>query len=225
MQQQIYLMEQENKLLKEREKERSELMNLDLNDNDHMIRHIDSMRDKYLKMNNSNEDNLKALESKVLDLNKEKKSLANKNIKLKAEQDNLQKDANKNAGDMERNKEIRRRDIELLRKELDMQQRKAKQSTIEYTESRNESLELMQGMQKTLKDLDELTKEKEERTTYLTSLKDKLENEFNLLSGDISQLKMAIFGSEPYLKMEAAVRDLEVEKEKLIMEEKYTTTE
>lgn len=225
MQQQIYLMEQENKLLKEREKERSELMNLDLNDNDHMIRHIDSMRDKYLKMKNSNEDNLKALESKVLDLNKEKKSLANKNIKLKAEQDNLQKDANKNAGDMERNKEIRRRDIELLRKELDMQQRKAKQSTIEYTESRNESLELMQGMQKTLKDLDELTKEKEERTTYLTSLKDKLENEFNLLSGDISQLKMAIFGSEPYLKMEAAVRDLEVEKEKLIMEEKYTTTE
>jgi predicted RNase H-like nuclease (RuvC/YqgF family) len=218
-------MEQENKLLKEREKERSELMNLDLNDNDHMIRHIDSMRDKYLKMKNSNEDNLKALESKVLDLNKEKKSLANKNIKLKAEQDNLQKDANKNAGDMERNKEIRRRDIELLRKELDMQQRKAKQSTIEYTESRNESLELMQGMQKTLKDLDELTKEKEERTTYLTSLKDKLENEFNLLSGDISQLKMAIFGSEPYLKMEAAVRDLEVEKEKLIMEEKYTTTE
>lgn len=225
MQQQIYLMEQENKLLKEREKERSELMNLDLNDNDHMIRHIDSMRDKYLKMKNSNEDNLKALESKVLDLNKEKKSLANKNIKLKAEQDNLQKDANKNAGDMERNKEIRRRDIELLRKELDMQQRKAKQSTIEYTESRNESLELAQGMQKTLKDLDELTKEKEERTTYLTSLKDKLENEFNLLSGDISQLKMAIFGSEPYLKMEASVRDLEVEKEKLIMEEKYTSTE
>lgn len=218
-------MEQENKLLKEREKERSELMNLDLNDNDHMIRHIDSMRDKYLKMKNSNEDNLKALESKVLDLNKEKKSLANKNIKLKAEQDNLQKDANKNAGDMERNKEIRRRDIELLRKELDMQQRKAKQSTIEYTESRNESLELAQGMQKTLKDLDELTKEKEERTTYLTSLKDKLENEFNLLSGDISQLKMAIFGSEPYLKMEASVRDLEVEKEKLIMEEKYTSTE
>ena len=37
MQQQIYLMEQENKLLKEREKERTELMNLDLNDNDHMI--------------------------------------------------------------------------------------------------------------------------------------------------------------------------------------------
>jgi len=66
---------------------------------------------------------------------------------------------------MERNKEIRRRDIEALRKELDQQQRKAKQSTIEYTESRNESLELAQGMQKTLKDLDELTKEKEERTT------------------------------------------------------------
>jgi len=66
---------------------------------------------------------------------------------------------------MERNKEIRRRDIEALRKELDQQQRKAKQSTIEYTESRNESLELAQGMQKTLKDLDELTKEKEERTS------------------------------------------------------------
>jgi hypothetical protein len=46
MQQQIYLMEQENKLLKEREKERTELMNLDLNDNDHMIYHIDHMREK-----------------------------------------------------------------------------------------------------------------------------------------------------------------------------------
>jgi len=165
MQQQIYLMEQENKLLKEREKERSELMNLDLNDNDHMIRHIDLMREKYLKMKNTNEDNLKHLDSKVLELNKEKKSLANKNIKLKSDQDDLQKEANKYAGDMERNKEIRRRDIEALRKELDQQQRKAKQSTIEYTESRNESLELAQGMQKTLKDLDELTKEKEERTS------------------------------------------------------------
>jgi hypothetical protein len=39
-------MEQENKLLKEREKERTELMKLDLNDNDHMIKHIDLMRDK-----------------------------------------------------------------------------------------------------------------------------------------------------------------------------------
>jgi len=157
-------MEQENKLLKEREKERSELMNLDLNDNDHMIRHIDLMREKYLKMKNTNEENLKNLENIVLDLTKEKKSLANKNIKLKSEQDDLQKEANKNAGDLERNKEIRRRDIELLRKELDVQQRKAKQSTIEYTESRNESLELMQGMQKVIKDLDELTREKEERT-------------------------------------------------------------
>jgi len=131
MQQQIYLMEQENKLLKEREKERTELMNLDLNDNDHMIYHIDHMREKYLKMKNTNEDNLKNLETKVIDLQKEKKSLSNKNSKLKAHQDELQKDANKYAGEMERNKEIRRRDIETLRKELDTQQRKAKQSTIE----------------------------------------------------------------------------------------------
>merc|ERR1712216_1101871 len=73
-------------------------------------------------MKNTNEENLKQLDGKVLELNKEKKSLANKNIKLKSEQDDLQKEANKYAGDMERNKEIRRRDIEALRKELDQQQ-------------------------------------------------------------------------------------------------------
>jgi len=39
-------MEQENKLLKEREKERSELMNLDLNDNENMIQHLDKMKEK-----------------------------------------------------------------------------------------------------------------------------------------------------------------------------------
>jgi len=39
-------MEQENKLLKEREKERTELMHLDLNDGDHMIQHLDKMKDK-----------------------------------------------------------------------------------------------------------------------------------------------------------------------------------
>lgn len=59
LQQQIYLMEQENKLLKEREKERSELMNLDLNDSDHMIQHLDRMKEKYLKMRNQNENTLK----------------------------------------------------------------------------------------------------------------------------------------------------------------------
>jgi len=89
------------------------------------------MRSKYLKMKNTSEDNLKSIESKVLDLQKEKKSLANKNFKFKSEQDNLQKEANKLAGEMERGKETRRRDIESLRKELDAQQRKAKQSTIE----------------------------------------------------------------------------------------------
>lgn len=222
MQQQIYLMEQENKLLKEREKERTELMNLDLNDNDHMIYHIDHMREKYLKMKNTNEANLKNLETKVIDLQKEKKSLSNKNSKLKAHQDELQKDANKYAGEMERNKEIRRRDIETLRKELDTQQRKAKQSTIEQTECRNELLELMQAFVKCNMDLSELTREKEERTQKLNDLHNKLVTEHNLFSSDIAQLKDSIFGSEEQLEIESNVKKLETEREQLIMLEAYT---
>jgi len=131
MQQQIYLMEQENKLLKEREKERSELMQLDIEDEDHMIHHIDLMRDKYLKMKNQSEDRLKACSSEVLELSKEKKSLGYKHEKLKGEQDEMQREANRLAGELERNKETRRREVEVLRKELDNQQRKAKQATIE----------------------------------------------------------------------------------------------
>jgi len=77
-------MEQENKLLKEREKERTELMNLDLNDGDHMIQHLDKMKDKYIKMKNVNEENLKFLSSNVLELTKEKRSLVEKQKKLKA---------------------------------------------------------------------------------------------------------------------------------------------
>jgi len=79
-------MEQENKLLKEREKERTELMNLDLNDGDHMIQHLDKMKEKYIKMKNQNEDTLKTLAASVLELNKEKRSLVEKQKKLKAEE-------------------------------------------------------------------------------------------------------------------------------------------
>jgi hypothetical protein len=46
-------------------------------------------------MKNNNEDNLKALEMRNIELQKEKKSLSNKNQKLKDEQEVLQKDANK----------------------------------------------------------------------------------------------------------------------------------
>lgn len=180
------------------------------------------MREKYLKMKNTNEDNLKNLETKVIDLQKEKKSLSNKNSKLKAHQDELQKDANKYAGEMERNKEIRRRDIETLRKELDTQQRKAKQSTIEQTECRNELLELMQAFVKCNMDLSELTREKEERTQKLNDLHNKLVTEHNLLSSDIAQLKDSIFGSEEQLEIESNVKALETEREHLIMLEAQT---
>jgi chromosome segregation ATPase len=147
-------------------------------------------------MKNGKEDELKALDSRVLDLSKEKKSMANKHVKLKAEQDTLQKDANHLAGELERNKELRRREVESLRKELDNQQRKAKQSTIEYTEARNELLELLQASVKAQKDFEELTREKEERSTLLTKLKDKLQNEHDNLTKEINALKESIFQSE-----------------------------
>lgn len=88
-------MEQENKLLKEREKERTELMNLDLNDTDHMIQHLDKMKEKYIKMKNNNEEDLKYLNASVLELTKEKHSLVKKQKKLKEEEYRLQLDANK----------------------------------------------------------------------------------------------------------------------------------
>jgi len=115
-------------------------------------------------MKNTNEEQLRTLEQHVLELQKDKMSLTNKHTKGKADQDELQKEANRLAGELERNKELRRREVENLRKELDLQQRKAKQSTIEYTESRNELLELMQALIKGNKDLEELNREKEDRT-------------------------------------------------------------
>lgn len=124
-------MEQENKLLMEREKERSELMNLDLNDSDHMIQHLDKMKEKYLKMKNQNESSLKYLNNTVLELSKEKQSLTKKQKTLKEEEYKLQLEANKLATEYEANKERTRQTIEILRKDLDSQQRKAKQSTIE----------------------------------------------------------------------------------------------
>lgn len=95
LQQQIYLMEQENKLLKEREKERSELMKLDLNDGDHMIQHLDRMKEKYLKMKNQSEAKLKDLAERVLELTKEKQSLFKKKELLKAEEHKSKEEANR----------------------------------------------------------------------------------------------------------------------------------
>mmetsp|Transcript_6103 Transcript_6103/g.12954 ORF Transcript_6103/g.12954 Transcript_6103/m.12954 type:complete len:80 (+) Transcript_6103:117-356(+) len=79
-------MEQENKLLKEREKERTELMNLDLNDNDHMIQHLDKMKEKYIKMKSQNETSLNGLSGRVLELTKSKQSLTKRQKKLKEEE-------------------------------------------------------------------------------------------------------------------------------------------
>mmetsp|Transcript_53244 Transcript_53244/g.44647 ORF Transcript_53244/g.44647 Transcript_53244/m.44647 type:complete len:139 (+) Transcript_53244:94-510(+) len=138
-------MEQENKLLKEREKERTELMNLDLNDNDHMIRHLDNMKDKYVKMKVFNEEQVRSLNLTVTELNKDKHSKAFKFDKMKVEENRLSESANHLAKELERKKEENRREIEILRKDLDNQQRKAKQATIEYTEARNELLELTQS--------------------------------------------------------------------------------
>ena len=124
-------MEQENKLLKEREKERTELMNLDLNDNDHMIRHLDNMKDKQVKMKQNNEEQVKNLTINVIESNKEKHSLTAKFEKMKADENINSEKANSLAKELERKKEENRRNIELLRKDLDNQQRKAKQATIE----------------------------------------------------------------------------------------------
>lgn len=105
-------MDQENKLLKEREKERSELMKLDLDDSDHMIVHLDKMKDKYVKMKNLNENELKDLIKVVIDLKKEKESAEKKLIELKEEEKNLQIENKQLATDFEKNKEKARRDLE-----------------------------------------------------------------------------------------------------------------
>jgi len=51
----------------------------------------------------------------------------------------------------------------------------------------------MQASIKCQKDFEELTKEKEERSTVLTKLKEKLENDYRALASDIAGLKVAIF--------------------------------
>jgi len=217
-------MEQENKLLKEREKERTELMNLDLNDNDHMIQHLDNMKDKYIKMKNNNEDQLKNLNLNVIELIKDKNSKSNQMEKAKVKESELSENANHLAKELERRKEENRREIELLRKDLDNQQRKAKQATIEYTEARNELLELTQSLNKSLKDQEELKNEKEDRTNNRNVLKDKLTNTLNALKRDIAVLEDDIFNSDDYkikkLSCETYIKD----QEKLIKEEKFNQT-
>lgn len=79
----------------------------------------------------NNEESLKNLSLLVIELNKEKCSLANKLDKSKEHEVQLSENANRLAKELESKKEQNRRDIELLRKELDNQQRKAKQATIE----------------------------------------------------------------------------------------------
>lgn len=82
-------------------------------------------------MKNQNENSLKSLAERVLELTKEKQSLFKKMKALKLDEHKLQHDANKLATEYETNKDRTRHTIESLRKELDGQQRKAKQSTIE----------------------------------------------------------------------------------------------
>lgn len=101
------------------------------------------------------------------------------------------------------------------------QQRRAKQSTIEYTEARNELLELLQAYSKSSKDFDELKTEKEGRSNTLTQLKNKLENEQKNLDSDIANLKTSIFKSAEYEKILDQVHENEVLKEKLMLETKY----
>jgi len=197
-------MEQENKLLKEREKERTELMNLDLNDNDHMIQHLDNMKEKYIKMKVNNEESLKNLNHNVIELIKEKNSKSNQFEKSKIEESRLSENANNLAKELERKKEENRREIEFLRKDLDNQQRKAKQATIEYTEARNELLELTQSLNKSLKDQDELKNEKEDKTNNRNVLKDKLTNMLKQLNSEIAMLEDYIFNSEEYKEKKAS---------------------
>jgi len=217
-------MEQENKLLKEREKERTELMNLDLNDNDHMIQHLDNMKDKYIKMKNNNEDQLKNLNLNVIELIKEKNSKSNQMEKAKVKESELSENANHLAKELERKKEENRREIELLRKDLDNQQRKAKQATIEYTEARNELLELTQSLNKSLKDQEELKNEKEDRTNNRNVLKDKLTNTFNALKSNIAVLEDDIFNSDDYKNKKLSCENYIKDQEKLIKEEKFNYT-
>lgn len=103
-------------------------------------------------MKQFNEDQVRNLNINLIELNKEKHSLANKFEKNKNEENKNSENANKLAKELERRKEENRRNIELMRKDLDNQQRKAKQATIEYTEARNELLELQQAFNKSNKD-------------------------------------------------------------------------
>lgn len=136
----------------------------------------------------------------MLELTKEKQTLTNKQINLKNSEHQMQLKANKLATEYETNKEQTRQNIEQLRKELDTQQKKAKTSTIEYTEARNELLELLQAYNKCSKDFDELKSEKEQRSNILTQLKNTLFNEHENLKKQIGELSNGIFMSEEYLE-------------------------
>lgn len=186
-------MDQENKLLKEREKERSELMNLDLNDSENMITHLDLMKEKYLKMKNNNETEFKQISSRVLDLTKEKHTLSDNYDKLKKEEKKLQEEAKILASTLEKNKDQSRQEIEKLRRELDTQQKKAKQATIDYTEARNELLELKQAKAKCDQDQKEIKNDYETRLDYLETLAKKLKTQKETHSNEILELKKQIF--------------------------------
>jgi len=67
----------------------------------------------------------------VLELTKEKHSLQETYDKLKKEEQELQIEAKNLATKYEKNKDNSRQEIEKLRKELDTQQKKAKQATID----------------------------------------------------------------------------------------------
>lgn len=82
-------------------------------------------------MKQFNEDQVRNLNINLIELNKDKQSLTNKFEKMKNEENKNSENANKLAKELERRKEENRRNIELMRKDLDNQQRKAKQATIE----------------------------------------------------------------------------------------------
>jgi len=182
------------------------------------------MKDKYIKMKNNNEDQLKNLNLNVIELIKDKNSKSNQMEKAKVKESELSENANHLAKELERRKEENRREIELLRKDLDNQQRKAKQATIEYTEARNELLELTQSLNKSLKDQEELKNEKEDRTNNRNVLKDKLTNTLNALKRDIAVLEDDIFNSDDYKTKKLSCETYIKDQEKLIKEEKFNQT-
>lgn len=94
-----------------------------------------------------------------------------------------------------------------------MEQKKAKQATIDYTEARNELLELNQQSNKFQKDFEELKAEKEHRTSILTSLYNTLNEENQNLQKRNQDLKEMIAANVQ--KMTEDVANLEKQKEEL----------